>query len=43
MMEFLGKRVPKEHDSELSKIQAAFLASIRPLTSAWQHLIDEGL
>ena len=43
MMEFLGKRVPKEHDSKLSKIQAAILASIRPLTSAWQHLIDEGL
>ena len=43
MVEFLGKRVPKEHDSELSKIQAAILVSIWPLTSAWQHLIDEGL
>ena len=43
MMEFLGKRVPKEHDSVLSKIQADILTSIRPLTSAWQHLTDEGL
>ena len=43
MMEFLGKHMPKEHDSKLSKIQAAIFASIRPLTSAWQHLTDEGL
>ena len=38
--EFLGKRLTKEHDAELAKIQSAVLAIIRPLTSAWQHLID---
>ena len=42
-MEFPGKHMSKEHDRKLSKIQAAILASIRPLTSAWQHLTDEGL
>ena len=41
--EFLGKRLPKEHDSELAKIQSAILAGIRPLTSAWQLLLDNGL
>ena len=41
--EFLGKRLPKEHDAELAKIQSAVLAIIRPLTSAWQHLIDGGI
>ena len=43
MSEFLGKSLPKEHDTELVKIQAAVLATIRPLTSAWQRLIDEGI
>ena len=43
MSEFLGKRMPKERDSELAKIQSAVLASIRPLTSAWQLLLDAGL
>ena len=43
MSEFLGKSLPKEHDTELVKIQAAVLATIRPLTSAWQCLIDEGI
>ena len=43
MSEFLGKRVPKERDSELAKIQSAILASIRPLTSAWQLLLEAGL
>ena len=41
--EFLGKHLPKEHDAELAKIQSAVLAIIRPLTSAWQHLIDGGI
>ena len=41
--EFLGKRLSKEHDSELAKIQSAILAGIRPLTSAWQLLLDSGL
>ena len=39
MSEFLGKRLPKEHDAELAKIQAAILAGVRPLTSAWQLLL----
>ncbi len=38
MGDFLGKRLPKEHDAELAKIQTAVLASVRLLTSAWQHL-----
>ena len=41
--DFLGKRMPKDHDTELSKIQSAILASIWPLTSAWQRLTEEGL
>ena len=43
MSEFLGKCLPKERDAELAKIQSAVLASIRPLTSAWQLLLDAGL
>ena len=43
LQEFLGKCMPKEHDTELSKIQSAILTSIRLLTSAWQHLTEEGL
>ncbi len=35
----LVKRLPKEHDSELAKIQASVLAIMQPLTSAWQHLM----
>lgn len=41
--DFLGKRLPKEKDAELSKIQTAILAIIRPLTSAWQQLVEAGL
>lgn len=41
--DFLGKKFPKEHDAELMKIQTAVLACIRPLTSAWQELLEEGL
>ena len=41
--EFLGKRLPKEKDAELSKIQTTILAIIRPLTAAWQHLLEAGL
>ena len=43
MIDFLGKHFPKEKDSELSKIQAAILATIHPLTSAWQSFVDGGL
>ena len=41
--EFLGKKFPKERDTELAKVQTAILACIRPLTSAWQDLLEEGL
>ena len=43
MSDFLGKKFPREQDTELMKIQTAVLACIRPLTSAWQELLDEGL
>ena len=43
MSEHLGKRFLRERDTELSKIQTAILASIRPLTSAWQHLVEAKL
>ena len=39
MSEFWGKRMSKERDSELAKIQSAVLASIHPLTSTWQLLL----
>jgi len=42
MSEFLGKCLPKEHDTELAKIQSAVQASIHPLTCARQHLIELG-
>lgn len=43
IIDFLGKKFPKEQDTQLSKIQASVLASIRPLTSSWQTLVEEGL
>lgn len=43
MLDFLGKRFPKEQDADLAKVQTAILASFRPLHSAWQHLMEEGL
>ena len=43
MSEFLRKSLPKEHDTELVRIQAAVLATIRSFTSAWQRLIVEGI
>lgn len=36
--DFLGRRMPKDRDAELMKIQAAVLAIARPLTSSWQKL-----
>ena len=41
--DFLGKKFPREQDTELMKIQTVVLACIRPLTSAWQELLGEGL
>ena len=43
MTDFLGKKLPKERDHDLSKIQVAVLACVRPLTSAWQQLLENGL
>ena len=43
MTEYLGKRFPKEFDSKMSKVQTAVLAIVRPLTSAWRSLLEEGL
>ena len=43
MVDFLGKRLPRSHDSELSKIPSPVLAVVLPLTSAWQYLADGGL
>ena len=41
--DFLGKKFPKEQDSETMKIQASVLAVARPLASGWQNLLDAGL
>ena len=43
MSDFLGKRLPRELDAYLSRIQGAVLATARPLASAWKHLIEGGL
>ena len=43
MSDFLGKKFPRDHDSELMKIQSAVLACVRPLTSAWQELLKADL
>lgn len=43
MLDFLGKRLPKTGDADLSKIQASILAVMRPMTSAWQQLVEGGL
>jgi hypothetical protein len=37
--DFLSKKLPRDHDSELMKIQSAVLACVCPLTSAWQALL----
>ena len=41
--DFLGKKLPKEQDTEFMKIQTVVLACVRPLTSAWQKLLERGL
>ena len=41
MIEFLGKQLPKDNEAQLTKIQAAILAILRPLTAAWQDLEEE--
>lgn len=39
--DFLGKRLPKDQDQDLTKIQAAILACARPLTNAWHEMVHE--
>lgn len=41
--DFLGKKFPKEQDSEAIKLQASVLAITRPLASGWQNLLEAGL
>ena len=41
--DFLGKKLPKEQDHDLTKIQAAILSCVRPLSAAWQELLEMGL
>ena len=41
--DFLGRNMPKDRDGVLCKLQAATLASARPLVSAWQNLLGEGI
>ena len=43
MAEFLGRRMPKDYDTELSKIQASVLGTVRPLSTAWRHLVEGGV
>ena len=43
MTDYLGKRFPKEHDTELTRLQTSVLSIVRPLSSAWQHLLEQGL
>lgn len=43
MSEYLGKQFPKDSEAQLTKIQAAILAILRPLTAAWRDLLDAGL
>ena len=43
MTEYLGKQFPKEGEAQLTRIQTAILAILRPLTAAWRDLLDAGL
>ena len=38
--DFLGNKFPKDQDAQDKKIQASVLAITRPLTSAWQTLLE---
>ena len=39
----MGKYFPQECDTESTKIQASFLAILRPPTVAWYDLLDLGI
>ena len=43
MSEFLGKNFPKESETESTRVQAAILAILRPLTAAWCDLLEAGV
>ena len=41
--EFLGKRFPKDMDTELTKIQTGVLNIVCPLATAWSSLLEQGM
>ena len=41
--DYLGSKFPKEQDAQDKKVQASVLAVVRPLTSAWQSLLEAGV
>ena len=43
MAQFMGKQFPKDDEAQLTKIQAAILAILRPLTPTWWNLLHVGL
>lgn len=43
LFDFLGKRFPKQQDTDLTKIQSAVLATARPVISEWQGLPEGGI
>ena len=42
ILDFLGKKFPREHDASLTKLQTVVLAIARPLSSAWLQLVEKG-
>ena len=43
LLDYLGKRFPRDQDNKLAKVQTAVLAIARPVMSAWQGLLESGL
>jgi len=43
MEDFVGKRLPSQFDSEMSRLQTAMLNCVTTLTSAWLCLLEDGL
>ena len=41
--EFLGKRFPKDMDTDLSTIQGGIMHIVCPLAAAWNSLLEEGV
>lgn len=42
LTDFLGKCFPRQYDTDLARIQSAVLATVRPVISAWQSLLEDG-